>query len=80
MLSQEATGGCPPVKQGSAPRKGTESGKSRAERGGSNPQETAVHSWKEKAAQGETRAGRGMEITLEAFDVDIVGFSLLAKC
>lgn len=50
------------------------------ERGGSNPQETAVHSWKEKAAQGETRAGRGMEITLEAFDVDIVGFSLLAKC
>ena len=31
-------------------------------------------------AQGETRAGRGMEIALEAFDIDIVGFSLLAKC
>lgn len=51
-------------------------------RGEGNSQETAVTGRKRTRVSqlgGKPRAGRGIEITLEAFDTDIVGFSLLAQ-
>ena len=52
------------------------------ETGEGNSQETAVTGRdRTQISQlgGEPRAGRGIEITREAFDIDIVGFRLLAQ-